>query len=242
MSTTYSVTRDQIISGALRKLQVIELGTTPDATTLANAAQSLNIMIKAWQSQGIKLWTVVEYTLPLVANQSSYLIGPTGSPTPDLVTDKPLKVIQAWLRNTSVSPQIDTPMQILSKQEYNILGSKASTGTPNSIFYDARTTSGTLYTYLTPDATVATTYQLHFVGQKPINDITSGSDIPDFPSEWMQALVWGLADELALEYGCLVNQRQEILGKADKYKNELQDWDVESNSTFFQMDTRMTAR
>jgi hypothetical protein len=239
MSTVYSVSRDTIITTALRKLQVIELGVTPDADTITNAAQSLNIMIKAWQSNGIKLWTIDEYTLPLVTNQNAYTISPAG---PDLVGNKPLKVIQAWLRNTQVTPNIDTPLQILSKQEYNILGSKQSTGTANSIFYDVRATTGILYVYLMPDANTAAHYQLHFVAQRPMTDIATGTDIPDFPTEWQQALIWGLADELAIEYGCHINQRQEIAVKADKYRRELEDFDVEYVSTLFSPDMRMQGR
>jgi hypothetical protein len=55
----------------------------------------------------------------------------------------------------------------------------------------------------------------------------------------MQSLVWGLADQLALEYGLPVNHRQEISMRAEKYKSQLEDWDVESSSTFFTPDTRM---
>lgn len=325
MTTTYSVTRDQIISGALRKLQVLDLGATPDADTLTNASQSLNIMVKAWQSQGIKLWTIQEYVIPLVASQNSYKLGYTttksgtctitqatpgvvtyvgngltvgtvvvftttgalptgltagssyyvvstptadtftvsstlaGSPiatssagsgvhtctittpvTVDQVTEKPLKVIQAWLRNMSVTPYIDRPVILLSRQEYNILGSKFATGQINSVWYNPMTTYGEVHTYLTPDATTATDYMLYLVGQKPLGDILLATDVPDFPSEWMQALVWGLADELAIEYGCHVNQRQEIGMKAERYRNDLQDWDVETTSTFFQVDQRMS--
>ena len=237
MTTSYSASRDLIIASALRKLQVLDLGSTPDGNTLANATDSLNIMIKSWQSQGIKLWTIDEYTLPLVAAKTTYTIGPTGS---DLVLDKPLKVIQAWARNISVTPQIDTPLMILSKQEYNILGSKGSQGMVNSIFYDPRSTYGSLSTFLTPDATTAAQYQVHLVVQKPLQDVslTDGTAIPDFPNEWLQALIWGLADELSLEYGCHINQRQEISVKATKYRMELEDWDVESTSTFFTPDPR----
>ena len=66
MSTTYSVTRDQIITSALYKLGVLELGQTPDANTVSNCAMNLNLMIKQWMIDGIKVWCVVEYTLPLV--------------------------------------------------------------------------------------------------------------------------------------------------------------------------------
>jgi hypothetical protein len=237
MTSTYSITRDQVIIAALRKLQVIELGSTPDSATVTNAAQALNIMIKAWMTQGIKLWTVQEYIIPLTAAKTSYTIGSSGA---DIIADKPLKLIQAWMRNVSVTPNIDTPLQVISKQEYNILSSKFSSGMINSVFYDPKLTAGTLYTYLTPDTATATNYDLYFVGQRPIYDILLSTDIPDFPNEWMQALVWGLADELSIEYGCPTSQRQEITLKAERYKGDLVDWDVEPNSTFFQMDSRST--
>jgi hypothetical protein len=235
MSTTYSVTRDQIITSALYKLGVLELGQTPDATTVSNCAMNLNLMIKQWMIDGIKVWCVVEYTLPLVNGQNSYTIGPSGN----LVADKSLRLVQAFLRNISVSPAIDTPMQIISKQEYNILGSKDSTGTPNSVMHDVNTTYSTVYVYLTPDSTVATNYQMHLVVQKPIDDLTTSSSVPNFPNEWMLALVWGLADQLALEYGLPVNHRTEIAMKAESYRTKLEGWDIENASTFFQPDMRM---
>jgi hypothetical protein len=166
------------------------------------------------------------------------------STTPDMPTiitqvdNKPLKVIQAWARNTSVTPNIDTPLQVISRQEYNMLGSKAQAGMINSVWYNPETTWGTVTTYLTPDTTTATNYQLYLVGQRPIGDVTNSTDIPDFPSEWMQALIWGLADELAIEYGCLVNQRQEIAMKANKYRIDMEDADVETTSTMFSPDIR----
>ena len=234
MTTSYTVTRDQVISSALRKLAVLELGATPDTDTINNAAVALNLMIKMWAVDGLKLWTINELVLPLVASQTSYVIGPGG----DLVTDKPLKLIQAWLRNTTVTPNIDTPMQILSKQEYNILGSKASTGTANSVFLDPRVTTSILYAYLTPEAYTASTYQMHLVVQRMMSDLNNSTDIPDFPTEWMQALVWGLADQLAIEYSVPANHRVEIAQRATAYKEQMASWDVESTSTFFTPDMR----
>jgi hypothetical protein len=98
-TTTFTVTRDEIISAALRSLAVLEEGAQPSATTLENASFSLNLILKKWQSEGIKLWTVVEYTIPLVANQTAYTIGP--SALYDYNADKPLRLIQAFLRNMS---------------------------------------------------------------------------------------------------------------------------------------------
>jgi len=192
-------------------------------------------MVKQWMTEGIKLWTVTDYTLTLVASQTSYIIGPSG---PDLVADKPLRLIQGLLRNISVTSYIDTPLQILSKQEYTTLGSKFSTGIANSVYLNPGLTSATVKFFLTPDTSTATNYQAILTCQRPIYDISLSSDVPDFPNEWMQALVWGLADQLSLEYGLPVNHRQEVLLRAEKYKMQLMDWDVEYESTFFKPDSR----
>ncbi len=156
--------------------------------------------------------------------------------------DKPLKVIQAWARNISVTPNIDIPLEKLSRQEYNILGSKFTQGMVNSVWYDPNTTYGTAHLFLTPDTATATNYTLYLVGQRPLGDVNLSTDIPDFPNEWMQALIWGLADELAIEYGLPINHRQEIALKAEKYRKEMEDWDVEEASTKFTPDMRMRTR
>jgi hypothetical protein len=137
-----------------------------------------------------------------------------------------------------VTPNIDTPVLLLSKQEYNILGSKFSTGSSNSIFYDIKSNNGILYVYLTPDALTASNNQIHIVAQMPINDVNLSTDIPDFPNEWFNCLVWNLADQLAMEYGVPMNIRQEIAQRAEKYRIEMEGFDVEQTSTFFQPDFR----
>jgi hypothetical protein len=245
MSSTYTVTRDQIITAALRKLGILEIGDTPDSNTIANATMSLNLLIKQLSTEGLKLWKISELIVPLTTNQTSYILGGTTSslmydslnPTV-AITDKPLKVIQGFYRNLQTTPYIDTPVLLVSKQEYNILGSKFSTGTANTIFYDVRLLNGILYVYLTPDANASANIELHLVAQMPLNDLNSSTDIPDFPNEWMNCLIWNLADQLALEYGVPMNSRQEIAVRAGTYKTMLSDWDVESSSTLFSPDFR----
>ena len=247
MSSTYSVTRDQVIAKALRLLGILEIGDTPDADTVTNAAMSLNLFIKQMSTDGLKLWKNSELIIPLTLNKTVYTLG---GATSDLmydtqapsvaITDKPLKAIQGFYRNQEVSPYIDTPVLLLSKQEYNTLGSKYSTGTTNSIFYDVKKLNGLLYVYLTPDLNTQTNLGLHLVAQMPLADINAASDIPDFPNEWMNCLVWNLADQLALEYGVPMNHRQEISQRASIYKEHLSDWDVDNYSTFFAPDFRST--
>ena len=243
MTTVYNITRDQVIVAAFRKLGIIEpadSGTNIDPNLITNAAVILNLMVKQWASVGIKLWTIQEYTLPLVAGQTSYTIGPVG---PDLTADKPLRLIEGngntFLRNISVTPNIDIPMQILSRQEYNMLGSKYSTGQINSVYMEPGTINSIIKVYLTPDTATSTNFQLHFTAQRQLADIASSTDIPEFPNEWMNALVWNLADQLAIEFDVPANHRQEIQMRATAYLESIQGWDVEHTSTFFMPDSRM---
>ena len=242
MSSNYSITRDQIIVSALRKLGVVEpadTSATIDANLVTNGAQALNLMLKQWMTEGIKLWTVNEQSFALTASKTTYTFGPTGS---DFTVDKPLRLIQAWLRNNTITPVIDIPLNILSKQEYNMLGSKFSTGIANSIYLNPGITNTTIKLFLTPDILTANMYTVYIVTQRPIFDIMNPTDVPDFPNEWMQALVWGLADQMAIEFEPPVNVRQEIMVRAEKYKDQMTSWDVENEPKFFQPDQRNFSR
>ncbi|CAB4216895.1 hypothetical protein UFOVP1590_11 [uncultured Caudovirales phage] len=239
MTTSYSITRNQVTVAALRKLGVIEPGDTStsgtiDTNILDNAAITFNLMVKQWMTEGLKIWTVSEYTLPLVASTTSYTIGPGM----DLNTDRPLKCIQAFLRNTSTTPNLDIPVQIISQQEYNLLSSKGNSGVTNSIYLKTSATYSTVYVWLTPDTNTSTNYELHMIVQRPLSDMNTSTATLDFPNEWFNALVWGLADELAIEFSVPANHRQEIMAKATMYRTKLEDWDQEFTPTFFQPDQR----
>lgn len=319
-TTTFSVTRNDIIQSSLRLLGVLEEGAQPTAPAIESASLVLNMMLKDWMTDGIKLWTVTELTIPLKSNQTAYTIGP--SSTYDLNTNKPLRLIQSFLRNVSnttnqvaeisllsggtgytvqatnpvsatggsgtgatfnltytggvvtkallandggndyavgdvltmsggtfttpatvtvdslLNTYIDLPMSILSQQEYNILGSKYNTGTVNSVYYWPYTTYGEVKVFLTPDASTSTDYELHMTVQRPIEDITTANQTFDFPSEWYQSLRWGLASELAADYGLPLDKLGGIIARAEQYKERLAGWDVEYASIFFQPDIR----
>lgn len=233
-TTAFTLTRDNVIQYALRKTGVLPLGVTPDATTISNTAQALDMLIKSWITKGIKLWTIQELTIPLVASQTTYNVGPTGaSPTPDLVADKPMKLMQAWLRNVSVTPNNDIPLQVISQEQYNRFGSKFSTGTSNAVYMQVGRDVSTIHTYLTPSTTAASLYQLHILTQRPLQDAGVDTNNLDFPTEWLYALGWNLAAEIATDYGVEIERLSYIEQKAAKFLQEVEDFDTEYNSVYF---------
>ena len=320
-TTTFSITRNDLINASLRGLGVLEEGAQPTAPMIENASLVLNMMLKDWMTDGIKMWTVEEYVIPVKTNQTDYTIGPSSSY--DVNKSKPLRVIQAFLRNLSnptnavgkvslvnggnysvqptntvsvtggvgsgatfnltftgsavssislqagggsyavgdvltvqggtfVTPAtisvdslsntyVDQPLIIISQQEYNWLGSKFTTGTSNSIQYWPYVDYGTLKIFLTPDDNTADNYEVHLTVQRAIYDINKSNETFDFPQEWYQALRWGLASELILDYGIPDNKAVLITQRAQMYKDRLAAWDTENASTMFQPDMRMSS-
>lgn len=77
-SYNYSRTRDQIIYGAMRLVGTKDAGKTASSAEIDDAAEALELMVKAWQGQGLHLWKQKEATLFVQNGTRSYSLGPTG--------------------------------------------------------------------------------------------------------------------------------------------------------------------
>ena len=226
---TFNVTRDQLITGALRMIGAIAQGETPTATQITEAAEALNMMVKAYEADGMPLWGITEASITLTSGANSYNIG-TGK---TINKPKPLKVIQAW--NRDLNSSVDIPMRILTRQEYNILGNKTITGNPIQIFYEPLLDYGVLHVFPTPDATSTTNNKIYLVYQRPFEDFINSTDTPDFPQEWLEALKYGLAARLAPEYGVPLEQRQFLNREAGDLKVVALGFGTEEGSLYFQV-------
>ncbi len=229
-SYNFDLTRNQIVTGALRLLGVISQGQTPDATQITDGSEALNVLIKAWQAEGLPLWAIKEMSFTPVADTTSYQIGTSLT----VNTQEPLKIYQAWYRNTT--SEMDIPLTSLVESQYNELSNKSQNGTPVSYFYKRGNGLGTLYLYQTPDTTFCASNTIYFSFQRPFSDFDSSTDTADFPQEWIRALKYGLADEIALEYGYPIKDRTELRERAEQYKQEALGFTQEEGSIFFSPD------
>jgi len=224
-SYNFELNRDQVIKGALRILGVISQGQTPDADQINDAAEALNVLVKAWGAEGMPLWAIKEGTITPQQGIATY----------SLANEEPLKVYQAWYRNTSSG--IDVPMVGLTEHDYERLSNKSQQGTSVQYFYKRLNGSGTMYLYLVPDSVFASQFTVHYLYQRPFADFDSSTDTPDFPQEWIRALKYGLADEISMEYGYPIRDRQELQMRAMNYKEEALGFTQEEGSYSFAPDT-----
>ena len=74
-SVDFGVDRDDIIKEALLQLGVLAIGDDPDADTLTSCSVTLNLLVKAWQAEGLNLFAIQNGYLFLEKGKSSYVFG-----------------------------------------------------------------------------------------------------------------------------------------------------------------------
>ncbi len=305
-SKNYSITRANIIEGALRKIGVYDQGEPVSADETAAAAMSLNLMVKEWSARGIDIWLRDEVTLFLQPDTQSYALGTTHATTSyvdttlsaaeasgqvtlsvassagmtaadnvgikmdddtihwttiasvdtstqitvDDATDddaasgnkvyayttkvgRPQKLVYAYRRDVN---DYDSEVSIIGEAEYMQQSNKGSSGPPVEVWYQPTLTTGTLYVW--PVDGGANWDKLVLSCQFLPDDFDIASDNPEFPIEWGNSLMWGLAAELASEYGISEKEQARLWSTSEFKLNQLLDYDVENADVRFEMDIR----
>lgn len=233
-SYDWTLTRDQVITGALRKLAVLPSGGSASAAQISDGSDALNALVKAFQADGMPLWAITSHTWTLTAGTSSYVIGVSQT----LNTVAPLKVLQA-LRTPSGGSAV--PINVYNRHDFQTLPNLSTiTGTPVDLYYQptigaSSEPKGTIYLWPVP-VNSTDTVTIHF--QRPYQDMDASGNNFDFPSYWMQALIYNLAWTLAPEYGIPPTDRNILAKEALYWKQEALSYGSEEGSIYMQVDRR----
>lgn len=71
-STDFNLDRDEILNGALRLIGKSSRGKTASSADLSDAAQALELLVKSWQAEGIRLWKQKQATLFVTKGTAKY--------------------------------------------------------------------------------------------------------------------------------------------------------------------------
>lgn len=122
---------------------------------------------------------------------------------------RPIKIIEAMVHDEVNNT--DIPLEVCSKSEYDTLGAKTSTGSPNMLVYDPQLVDGRAYIY--PRFTNGRK-SITIIFQRPFEDFDASADTPDFPQEWYDPLMLNLAVRLMGPYGLPAQDRMELNSRA----------------------------
>ena len=197
------MTAQDIITGALKRINSYMPGETLSAIDGNDALQVLNDLLDSWSTQSAFVYGSVESVLTFVPLQYQYTIGTGGN----FNVPRPLRVTNAFTRLS----QIDYPMDVtLDQNRYTEIGLKnVPSPWPIVCWYNPTYPLGNLYFYPNPSSAG----ELHLFTDTILTQFTSLSQAVTLPQGYARALKWGLAREICSEYGFPLSPAIEKLAK-----------------------------
>ena len=224
-STSFAMTANQIVTRAFKVLGIGTEGEALTATMYADGLENLNLLIKTLGAQD-HLWIRTEGSITPVASQAGYTLGTSGP--------KPMRIMSV---RRSLDG-IETPLNEMARQTYFDQPNKSvSPSIPTQYYYDPQQATGVLYLWPAPSASFVAEQTLNVSYWRRMGDIVSSSDEVDMPQEWLQTVIWNLANELETQYP--VNDGRlavKIERKAALLMQALRSFDNEPASLYMQPD------
>lgn len=187
MAITGTMTNHLICQQALRKIGVLAIDEEATADDMANALIGLDRLLKSWQNRGYAIWCVTSETVTATTDRTFVL-----------AAGRPLDIHSIRLNRSG----IETPMTRMDRESYDNLPQKGSAGVPTQFYFDRQRDSGTVYVWPVLSALNGETFEVTYV--REIEDAEPSTQV-DAPTEWYEAVVYGLAARLADDYGISSN-------------------------------------
>jgi len=181
MAVTGTRTVRNICLQALWKAGITSTGTNAEADEFERALDDLNWMLKSWQQKRYNLWTGTYMTVTATA---------TATQTLDPV--RPMSIDGCRFKQGGS----EMPMIPMTREEYDNLPVKTTTGTPTSYFYDRQRENAVLYVWPILSSATGQTFEITYT--RELDDVSTDtiSSTIDVPVEWYEAVIYNLADRL----------------------------------------------
>jgi hypothetical protein len=145
---------------------------------------------------------------------------------------KPERVYSAYRLSSSGS---ETPILVIPRNTYLNQSIKSNEGTITQVYYDKQLTTGIVNLWQAPqDATDVIKLNVSY----PFEDFDSATDEPDFPVEWLDAIIFNCAYRTSFDKQINSQKRAELkqmafetLTDAKRYDQEIQDFYLELSTT-----------
>lgn len=218
---------------------------TPVETTLSsaasNGASSISVTTATGMSSGdvigvvqdnqTILWTTINgapsgTTVTLLSPLTNAASSGNSVFTYTSQMPRALSIQSARLRNKS---GFDRYIKMITRDEYMNIPEKTSSGSPVIVMYSPQLSRGEIYVWPVPSDV---NERLEVSWLREIQDFDSGTDNPDLPQEWLEALTYNLAVRAAPAYGINLSSggiqgNPDILRQAAQYLEEMKAWDAE---------------
>ena len=211
MAVTQTYTCQDLCTDALRKARVVAIDEAPTADVMQAARKQLNRMLKSWQNDG-----------PNIFNYAKQSVTATTSAGHTMDPVRPLEILNVSLNDGSS----ETPMQELTRMEYEELPVKTSTGTPTCFHYDRQREAATLYVWPVFASVTSETFEVTYVREYEDVELATAMDVP---GEMYDCVVYSLADRLSDDFN---KENARVTARAAKLYDEAMAFDREGSVWF----------
>ena len=205
---SFSQTKQEIVKRAMRICGRIAAGQEPRTEDFNAASDCLNSLNEDLHNEGVFLWQRNEFDITTVASTASYTIADTYE---GVESARIVKTDEDW------------PIKPITNSEYVKITDKDYEGDPYKFKMGNELSSQTITFWPVPDAVMT----IRCVGVLLHPTMTSNSDTPDFPPNWLNVLTFGTAYYYAMEcqlderrVSLLESQYNKFLAKAKRRKDE----------------------
>lgn len=180
----------EVIKRSLRLDGVYAPGENLASADANDAFTALNAMVDAWNNESLMIFNLELVTHTLVSGQLSYTIGSGG----DIDVTRPQRIETAYINDGNT----DWPMIVIKDEQYARIWDKTTQSSyPQYIYYRSSYPLGEIILWPSPDST-------HTLNLSVWNQLTQFTNINtelSFPPGYLNALTYGLAVDIAPEYG-----------------------------------------
>lgn len=190
-------TAADIITRAMRKVNLLPSDQSASTADLNSALTELNDLLDTWAAMKLYAYNVSFAQYTLIANHSPHTIGPS---TADFnVTQRPVRIEGATLVLTDVTPNVDRPiLRIRDDAWWNAQAVKGLTSSvPTDLYYSPDFPNGSLYFWPVPSYAWDVRLETWGILAQFADTSTSFS----MPPGYRNALTLSLAERLAESFG-----------------------------------------
>ena len=193
---TIQPTAQEMIESAMTLIGALDQGRSAAPRELSAGIVALNEMIESWNLRRILLYETSREHFTLTPSLNPHTIGLSvnGSGAGDLAIARPPSIQSASIKQGGSNTEF--PIRILSKEEYQRIPTKGTTGSrPRRLWYEREWPLGKIFLYPIPGS--ASILYLNIWKQ-----LDSGMELADkfsVPPGYLRALRYNLALELAPE-------------------------------------------
>jgi hypothetical protein len=180
------------INRALRLIGQLAEGETPSAATAQDALVALNQMIDSWSTERLAVFCTEDQIFTWPAGEIKRTLGPSG----DFVGNRPVLIDDStYFRAPS---GVSYGIKLINQQQYNGIAVKNVTSTfPQVMYVNNEFPNIEMYVYPKPTQDL----EWHFVSVQQLSQPATLATDLHFPPGYMRAFTYGLAMELAPEFG-----------------------------------------